>query len=69
MTIAMNDKRQTDFGIFYRMERIVGPVQLRMDVAVSRIEIEAGRAAVAYRLRRARMELRRAVIALERGAA
>lgn len=63
---ASNEKRDGGFGVtFYRMQRIVGPVQLRMDVAISRIEIEAGRSVVARRLWRARSDLRRAVIALE----
>lgn len=62
--VASNRKRQSDFGAVYSMERIVGPVCLRMDVAVCSAELVQGRSMVAHRLHRARRELRQAVAKL-----
>lgn len=67
---ARNRKRPFDFGVIYSMERIVGAVALRIDVAISKAEMQyGGRAMAAHRLRRARAEIHHAVMALTRSAA
>lgn len=60
MKAVSNEKQAGPDGriVYYHLRRVVGQRQIGITVAVSRAEIEHGRALVAYRLRRARRELR-----------